>query len=327
MTKKWLAVGLFALVATALAGPHAAPAATCTACQGTDQRVGSGPPPPPDDLPADLGVVTSASPASAAPGAAVTLADVITNHGPGTGVAVVVTDVLPAAATLVSASTTDGRCSGSSTVTCTLPNLANGASATITMVIKLSAPGAYQHLVTVHGGSADSVPANDSAAGAIAVVRQAAPQLGLVGGARLIAGRHGRFAVLATHLRLDEAATVRVSLGPTAGGRSIPLRAGSAVGATKLHASALAVIGAIGKAGDFPLSLVVDRTSLKPGKKYTIIVRATDSNGRTSVLRIATRLQEVSRVRAMRDAWTNVGHLPAGAEGSSTGDRDGKGIP
>ncbi len=56
---------------------------------------------------------------------------VVTNHGPSTATGIVLTDPLPSTVTFSSVSTTQGSCSGTSTVTCAIGTLVNGASATV----------------------------------------------------------------------------------------------------------------------------------------------------------------------------------------------------
>lgn len=61
----------------------------------------------------------------------------IVNFGPGAATGVTVTDTLPAGVTLVSATPSQGTCSGTSTITCNLGNLAAQATATIRLVVLL----------------------------------------------------------------------------------------------------------------------------------------------------------------------------------------------
>ena len=66
----------------------------------------------------------------------------VDNKGPShTGGTVTLTDQLPAGTTLVSATPSQGTCSGTTTVTCDLGTLANGASATVSVVVHVDRVG------------------------------------------------------------------------------------------------------------------------------------------------------------------------------------------
>jgi uncharacterized repeat protein (TIGR01451 family) len=90
--------------------------------------------PPPPNL-ADLRMTKTTPVTTFTPGQHVTYTLTVTNLGFVTAVGITVTDVLPAGATYVSASGPDATCSGTTTVTCTIPTLAAGVSSAITLVI------------------------------------------------------------------------------------------------------------------------------------------------------------------------------------------------
>lgn len=103
--------------------------------------------------------------------AIVTYTIVVMNLGPGLASNVVVTDELPAGTTLVSSSTTQGTCSGMSTVTCNLGILAAGSDATITLEVQLpSTPGPISNTATVTLAEPDTNPDNNAGTAANAVV-------------------------------------------------------------------------------------------------------------------------------------------------------------
>lgn len=79
---------------------------------------------------ADL-AITKIAPATVESGDQLEFAITVTNNGPDTATNVDVTDVLPAGVTYVSATPSQGSCSGATTVTCNLGTLLNGGSATI----------------------------------------------------------------------------------------------------------------------------------------------------------------------------------------------------
>lgn len=101
----------------------------------------------------------------------VTYTIVVTNLGPGLATSVVVTDELPAGTTLISSSSTQGTCSGTSTVTCNLGTLAAGNDATITLEVQLpSTPGPISNTATVTLAEPDTNPDNNAGTSANAVV-------------------------------------------------------------------------------------------------------------------------------------------------------------
>ncbi len=117
--------------------------------------------------PADLSITKTSDPATATVGSNVEYTIVVTNNGPGAATDVVVTDVLPAGTTLVSAS---AGCSGTTTVTCTVGTLAAGASATIELVVTMpSTPGPVSNTASVDSSSTDPTPGNDASTAETAV--------------------------------------------------------------------------------------------------------------------------------------------------------------
>src|SRR4029077_16413302 len=77
---------------------------------------------------------------TASPNPGITLANltyrlIVTNNGPSPATNAVVTDNLPAGINFISATPTQGSCSGSNTVTCNLGSLARNASAIITIIV------------------------------------------------------------------------------------------------------------------------------------------------------------------------------------------------
>jgi hypothetical protein len=78
---------------------------------------------------------------------------------------------VPPGATLVSASSTVGGCSGSPLVICTIGTLANGASATVTITLLPSAAGSLSLTATVQGDY-DTDTSNNTATASTAVLEQ-----------------------------------------------------------------------------------------------------------------------------------------------------------
>ncbi len=111
---------------------------------------------------ADLSIAKTDSPDPVTVGKDLTYSLLVTNHGPQDAAGVTVTDALPAGATFVSSSTTAGSCSGTATVACTIGTLANGASATVTIVVTPGSVGQLSNTATVSSTTDDPVAANDS---------------------------------------------------------------------------------------------------------------------------------------------------------------------
>jgi large repetitive protein len=119
--------------------------------------------------PADLSIVKTANAPQPVPGAPATFTIVVTNNGPGPADDVVVTDPLPAGVTLISATSTQGTCTGTTTVVCTVGTLLATASATITLDVRLPlTPGPVSNTATVTSSDADLSPANNTSSATIA---------------------------------------------------------------------------------------------------------------------------------------------------------------
>jgi len=97
----------------------------------------------------DLRVTQSDSPDPVRVGDNVTYTVTVTNQGPDGATNVVLTDQLPATATLVSATPSSGSCSGTATITCALGDLANGAGVTVVIVAATTAKGTLNNDVRV----------------------------------------------------------------------------------------------------------------------------------------------------------------------------------
>jgi uncharacterized repeat protein (TIGR01451 family) len=82
---------------------------------------------------ADVAVTLSDSPDPVQVGQTLTYTISVRNNGPDTASAVTLTDTLPAGVSFVSATPSQGSCSGTSTLSCALGTLANTATATVTL--------------------------------------------------------------------------------------------------------------------------------------------------------------------------------------------------
>lgn len=111
---------------------------------------------------ADLRIAGSVSPQQVQPGTNITYTITVQNFGPSDATGVVLSDTLSGLTSLVSATATQGSCSGSVPVTCSLGTVTNGSSATITIVALVNTAGSLTDIATVSANEIDTVPANNS---------------------------------------------------------------------------------------------------------------------------------------------------------------------
>lgn len=129
---------------------------------------------------ADLSVTQSTSATSVPAGGQATYTLAVANHGPEDAPGVVLTDSLPAGATLISVTTSGGACSFATTVSCDLGTLAPGTGATVTITVQLTRAGTAVSTARVDSsvldsahakvpGAGDTNPANDATTANVAV--------------------------------------------------------------------------------------------------------------------------------------------------------------
>lgn len=97
---------------------------------------------------------------TASPNPAITLANltyrlIVTNNGPSPATNIVLTDNLPGGVSFVSASATQGSCSGTTTVTCNLGSLARNAFAVVNIIVVPQAAGTLTNNASVNGAETD----------------------------------------------------------------------------------------------------------------------------------------------------------------------------
>jgi uncharacterized repeat protein (TIGR01451 family) len=112
---------------------------------------------------ADLSITKTDSPDPVQVGDHLTYTIMVTNGGPSSATGVIVTDTLPGGVAFVSATPSQGSCSGTSTVTCNLGTLGNGASATVTIVVMPDTAGTLSNTASVTGNENDPNTANNTA--------------------------------------------------------------------------------------------------------------------------------------------------------------------
>jgi uncharacterized repeat protein (TIGR01451 family) len=124
----------------------------------------------------DLSITKTGSPATQTLGDGnITWTIVVTNNGPSAATGVTITDPMPAGNTFVSATSTQGTCSGGAILTCNIGNMAAGASVTITLVTTPSAAGAQTNTVTVSGNRPETNTANNQATATVQVTAPITP--------------------------------------------------------------------------------------------------------------------------------------------------------
>jgi uncharacterized repeat protein (TIGR01451 family) len=112
---------------------------------------------------ADLSVTKTDSPDPVSKGGTVTYTIVVTNQGPETATNVGLTDVLSTSVRFVSVASTAGACSElDGTVTCTLGDIPNSGSVTVTIDVTARRTGTAINTVQVSGSSPDPNPANNT---------------------------------------------------------------------------------------------------------------------------------------------------------------------
>ena len=116
---------------------------------------------------ADLAVAKVDDPDPVVEGNNVTYTVTVTNNGPGPATNVTLTDTYDGLTAFVSATTTQGTCADDAgIVTCDLGNLANGATATVTIIVTtpdVMEPQEITNVASVSGTETDPVDTNDSA--------------------------------------------------------------------------------------------------------------------------------------------------------------------
>jgi uncharacterized repeat protein (TIGR01451 family) len=119
---------------------------------------------------ADLALSVTARPDAGISGQPLTLTFTVANNGPAVATEVVLTDTLPPGTTVVSVTPTQGTFTQAmGTITVSLGTLANGSTATITLVIKPTMAGSLTNTAQVTANEADPTPADNTATTTIMV--------------------------------------------------------------------------------------------------------------------------------------------------------------
>jgi uncharacterized repeat protein (TIGR01451 family) len=122
---------------------------------------------------ADIEVTQHANPDPVDPGGVLTYTFYIQNNGPSTAQGVTLSDTIPGTTTFISSNTTQGSCSGTSTVTCNIGTLALGQTATVTIQVTAPLTGGLiaTNTGTVTSTTTDPVTPNTASATAYSLVQ------------------------------------------------------------------------------------------------------------------------------------------------------------
>ncbi|PYS50042.1 MAG: hypothetical protein DMF68_08300 [Acidobacteria bacterium] len=111
---------------------------------------------------ADISIAQTASPNPADIGTSISYRIIVTNNGPASATSVNVIDNLPASVTSVSSSATQGSCSGTGPVICSLGAIPNGANAIVTINAIPNVQGQVTNTANVTANEPDPDTANNS---------------------------------------------------------------------------------------------------------------------------------------------------------------------
>lgn len=124
---------------------------------------------------ADLAITKTPSAPPYGAGMPITYTITVSNAGPDPAALVTVADNIPPGTTFTSATPSQGSCSGTSSVTCSLGTIGTGASATITLVLTLpSTPGPVVNTASVTSSTADPNLLTNSSTSTVTVIPAAA---------------------------------------------------------------------------------------------------------------------------------------------------------
>lgn len=261
-----------------LAGSPALGTALGAACPATDQRgvpraasacdVGAFQP-----QPADLSVAVAA-PASTTQGDAIAYTITVTNNGPGPTGGVTLTDSLPAGTSLYSIGSSQGACSGTSTLTCALGALEDGASATVQVTAIANATGSLTDSASVTGTEADPSTANNSASTTTLVRAFPTSASSTLGTSPTAATAKPQAATG----KASEKARTSVAFSATINPEGSATTWHFAIGTSKKKLKRLTETQSAGS-GTTPLGVLAIVKGLKPGTRYYVEVVAVNAHG------------------------------------------------
>jgi len=126
----------------------------------------------------DLVVEQTDSPDPVRPGSNVTYTVTVLNRGLTNASSVVLSDTIPAGATFISVTSSQGSCSNSAgVVTCSLGGISAGALATVAITVQVATPGTAVNFATANAAELEAVPENNSSSETTCVPSAARPVL------------------------------------------------------------------------------------------------------------------------------------------------------
>jgi uncharacterized repeat protein (TIGR01451 family) len=124
---------------------------------------------------ASLGVVVTPSPNPVPLNSNLTYSIVISNTGPSNASGVGLTDMIPSNSTFVSVTPSQGSCSGTTTVSCSLGTINNDASATVTLTVNVTSSATTSNTTSVTSGTPNPNAAADTGVVTTVPVRALSP--------------------------------------------------------------------------------------------------------------------------------------------------------
>ncbi len=125
---------------------------------------------------ADLSI-TKSGPQTALANSNITYLITASNAGPSPAMGATITDVIPANTSFVSATPSQGSCSGTATVTCSMGTINSGGAATVTLVLQVNAGGVVSNTASVASTTPDPNLANNTSAPAQTLIVNSIPTL------------------------------------------------------------------------------------------------------------------------------------------------------
>ena len=150
-------------VTTSASTPASTSSLTVTGASGSLQRSANVSLSVANATSADLSLSQTASPNPVTAGTTLSYRLVVTNNGPIAATGVTAVDNLPAGATFVSATPSQGTCSGTGPVTCNFGSMPVGGSASATIVVRPASPGSLTNTASVSGNENDPNTTNNTA--------------------------------------------------------------------------------------------------------------------------------------------------------------------
>ena len=157
--------------ATAIGTPPVGPDVTATdTAPVTVNAIPPPPPPPPPPPTIDLGITKVGTPSPSTLGGNITWTLTVVNNGPSKATGVTVADAIPAGTTFVSATSTQGTCTGGAALNCQIGAMNVGQTVTVTLLTTSTATGTIPNTATVVGNEAETNTANNTASASVQVV-------------------------------------------------------------------------------------------------------------------------------------------------------------